>query len=367
MNIIDMGQDANDSGTDPPEQLRMPGIVPDLRVGFVLSPSFTLIAFASFIDSLRHAADEADRSRQIHCRWRVIAPTLDPIEASCGVPVVPNTTLPDPAVFDYIAVVGGLLPGCLDLPAASYDYLRTAHAQGVPLAGLCTGSFILANAGFLDDRECAVHIEHRRQLEDMFPGVRPVTDRVYVRDGTILTCPGGTAAIDLAYALIEEHCGRARAVKSLMSLLVEKNRAAHHLPHRPYRNLAACGDWRVERSIELIEQHALSPFTVQELARRIGSSTRELNRAYKRITSERPGSIWRRIRLTHAHWMLLNSHRSVTRIAMECGFADSAHFSRWFRREYGEAPTVFRKSRRVGGHAKDEAATPGPLTDSRPP
>jgi transcriptional regulator GlxA family with amidase domain len=333
-------------------------IVPDLRVGFILAPRFTMIAFASFIDSLRHAADDADRSRQVHCRWRVVAPTLAPVEASCGVPLVPNATLPDPKTFDYIAVVGGLLPDCLDLPEETYEYLRTAYAQSVPLAGLCTGSFILAKAGFLDGKACAVHIEHRRQMEEMFPHARPVTDRVYVRDGTILTCPGGTAAIDLAYALIEEHCGRARAVKSLVSLLVEKNRSAHHLPHRPYRNLAACGDWRVERSIELIEQHALSPFTVRELARRIGSSTRQLNRAFTRITTERPGAIWRKIRLNHAHWMLLNTHRSVTQIALECGFADSAHFSRWFRREYGEAPSAFRKSRRIGRGAPEEGARP---------
>ena len=358
MNVLDMVQKPHQVGADLPEKRRRLGITPGLRVGFILAPQFTLIAFASFIDSLRHAADEADRSRQIHCKWRVIAPDLDPVEASCGVSVVPNATLSDPQAFDYIAVVGGLLPACLDLPGESYDYLRAAHAKGVPLAGLCTGSFILANAGFLDDRNCAVHIEHRRHLEEMFPRVRPVTDRVYVRDGTILTCPGGTAAIDLAYALIEEHCGRARAVKSLMSLLVEKNRATHHLPHRPYRNLAACGDWRVERSIELIEQHALSPFTVQELARRIGSSTRELNRAFARITSERPGSIWRKIRLNHAHWMLLNTHRSVTQIALECGFADSAHFSRWFRREYGEAPLAFRRSRRVGRYKKEPEPTP---------
>lgn len=333
-------------------------ITPDLRVGFVLAPRFTMIAFASFVDSLRHAADEADRSRQIHCRWRVVAPTLEPVESSCGVQVMPNATFPDPTTFDYIAVVGGLLPDCLDLPAEAYGYLETAHARGVPLAGLCTGSFILAKAGFLDDRDCAVHIEHRRQMEEMFPRARPVTDRIYVRDGAILTCPGGTAAIDLAYALIEEHCGRARAVKSLVSLLVEKNRAAHALPHRPYRNLAACGDWRVERSIELIEQHALRPFTVQELARRIGSSTRQLNRAFTRITTERPGAIWRKIRLGHAHWMLLNTHRSVTQIALECGFADSAHFSRWFRREYGEAPSLFRKSRRVGRRPVEEEPRP---------
>lgn len=342
-----MTQEPKRARADSLEQRQAPDVVPDLRVGFILAPRFTLIAFASFIDSLRHAADEADRSRQIHCKWRVIATTLEPVEASCGVHIVPDATLPDPETFDYIAVVGGLLPACLDLPGASYEYLQAAHAKGVSLAGLCTGSFILAKAGFLDDRECAVHVEHRHQLEEMFPRVRPVTDQVYVRDGTILTCPGGTSAIDLAHALIEEHCGRARAVKALMSLLVEKNRATHQLPYRPYLNLAVCGNWRVERSIELMERHALNPFAIQELAHRIGSSIRELNRAFSITAADTPGSIWRKIRLNHGHWMLLNTHRSVTQIALECAFADAAHFCRWFQREYGEAPTAFRKNRSV--------------------
>jgi AraC-like DNA-binding protein len=56
--------------------------------------------------------------------------------------------------------------------------------------------------------------------------------------------------------------------------------------------------------------------------------------------------------------MLLNTHRSVTQIALECGFADSAHFSRWFRREYGEAPLAFRRSRRVGRYKKDPEPAP---------
>ncbi len=328
------------SGVDVP-------VPPDLRVGFILAPKFTLIAFASFIDCLRHAADEADRSRQIHCQWSVIAPSGRSVEASCGMQVAPGADLPEPGKLDYVVVVGGLLPDCLALPADTYDYIRSAHTSGISIIGICTGGFILAEAGLLEGRECAVHIDHRHQLVDMFPLVHPVTDRSFVRDGRILTCPGGTAAIDLAYALIEEHCGRARAVKSLMSLLVEKQRAAHQMPIRPYQELAACGDWRVEKAVELMERHALAPFGIQELAQRIGSSTRGLNRSFARTAGSAPGAIWRGIRLTHAHWMLLNSHRSVTDIALECGFADLAHFSRWFRNEYGEAPAAFRRARQV--------------------
>ncbi len=323
-----------------------PDVEPDIKVGFILSPKFTLLAFASFIDCLRHAADEADRSRQIHCHWKVIAPTLDPVEASCGVKVNPQALFPDPASFDYVVIVGGLLPWCLDLPQTTYDYLLSARRSNVAVAGLCTGSFILANAGLLDDHDCAVHFEHRQQFAGLFPKVRPITDQFFVNDRGLITCPGGTAALDLAASLIKEHCGKARAVKGLVSLLVDQHRATHHMPHRPYEHLAACGDWRVEQSIELMERNFSRPFTIEELARRLGSSLRELNRAFARSARESPSSVWRKLRLSHGHWLLLNTSRSATQIAYECGFTDAAHFSRWFMRIYGETPSAFRTQRR---------------------
>ncbi|MDH3377536.1 MAG: GlxA family transcriptional regulator [Gammaproteobacteria bacterium] len=323
-----------------------PEIDPDIRVAFILSPRFTIIAFASFVDCLRHAADEADQSRQIYCSWSVVAPNLEPIEASCGIQVIPQQTFPDPTIFDYIVIVGGLLPVCLEVPEVTYDYLRAARACNVSVVGLCTGSFILAKAGLLDGRKCAVHFEHRQQLVDLFPGVIPVTDRVYFNDRGIITCPGGTAPLDLAFTLIEEHCGKARAVKGITSLLVDKHRAVHHMPHRPYDSLTACGDWRVEQSVALMQRNISKPFGIDVLAHRLGTSARELNRAFEKHAGDGPATIWRKIRLAHGHWLLLNSARAVTQIALECGFADTSHFSRWFKTTYGEGPKIFREHRR---------------------
>jgi transcriptional regulator GlxA family with amidase domain len=322
-------------------------VKPDLQIGFILSPKFTLIAFASFIDCLRHAADESDRSRQIHCRWNVISPDNSAVEASCGMMVSPAVEQPLIESFDYVVVVGGTLPDCLKLPPETYDYLRNAHSSGTLVAGICTGSFILAKSGLLNGRKCAVHTHHRQQMVDMFPSVIPVIDRPYVKDSGVLTCPGGTAAIDLALALIEIHCGRARAVKVLMSMLVEKQRVGYEIPHRRFEELTSCGNWRVEKAIELMEQYSLAPFRISELSRRIGSSTRALNQAFSLTAGATPSSIWRRIRLAHSHWMLLNTHSSATEIALECGFADLPHFSRWFNREYGENPAAFRRLRQM--------------------
>lgn len=327
----------------PPD---MPDIKPDMRVGFILSPRFTLLSFASFIDALRHAADEADFSRQIYCHWKIIAPSLQPVTASCGVEVCPQETFPDPREFDYIVVVGGQLPWCLEQCDEITPYLRTAYAANVSIVGLCTGSFLLAQAGLLDGRHCAIHTAHLRQMQSLFPKVLADTDRIYANDDEIFTCPGGTAALDLAFALIGERCGRARAIKGLRALLLDAQRTARHVPHRPFGHLVASGNRKVEQAAELMEGQIAAPHSIATLARQLNTSARELNRLFTKHAGKPPAAVWRDMRLDQGHWLLLNSTRTVTQIALECGFADGAHFCRWFKRTYGETPRDFRNRRR---------------------
>ena len=127
-----------------------------LRVAFVLARRFTLCAFANFVDVLRLAADEGDRSRPILCRWSVLSDAMSPVASSCGVKVQPDARPGDPRDFDYVVVVGGLLHGGEAMDDASIAYLRTAAASGVPLVGVCTGSFVLARAGLMRGHRCCV-------------------------------------------------------------------------------------------------------------------------------------------------------------------------------------------------------------------
>lgn len=333
-------------------------VEPDLKAGFILSPGFSILPFAGFVDCLRHAADEADHSRQIYCRWSVIAPALEPLHSSCGLEVMPQEIFPPPGQFDYVVVVGGLLPGCLKHPPETYSYLRRCRAEGVSIVGLCTGSFIIAGAGLLDGRRCGVHFEHKHQLAELFPEVIPVSDEVYVSDGGIITCPGGTAAIDLAVTLIMEHCGKARAIKGLNSLLIDRHRATRHFLRQPHASLTNCGNWRVEEAVSFMERNLSQPFGIGELARRMGTSPRELDRAFAKHAGSKPSTIWRKMRLTHGHWLLLNTSRTITQIAHECGFADASHFCRWFKASFGETPNSFRT------HRREVAKSPGRLTFS---
>ena len=322
-----------------------PFIEPDIRVGFILSPRFTMLPFAGFLDVLRHAADEADRSRQIYCAWEVIGPTLDPVPSSGGVEVVPQALLGDPARFDCIVIVGGLLPWSREHAPETLAFLRKADEANLLIAGLCTGCFTLANAGLLDDRRCAVHFRHAEEFEELFPDVASTTHEIYVFDRNVATCPGGTAAIDLAVDIISRYSGRARAMKGLADLIVDEHRAAFHVPRHPFHDLECCGDERVERAIKLMRQSLSEAGTVKDIARQLRISVSQLNRAFRAHTKLSPAEIWRSMRLQHARWRVLNSGIPIVRIAHECGFSDSSHFIRWFRRVYGESPRQARRER----------------------
>src|SRR5947208_1958376 len=118
------------------------GARPPLRVGVILAHHFTLSAFAVFIDHLRLAADEGDRSRPRHVQWSIMASRKESVPASCGVLIEPTTGLLPPESLDYIVVIGGLLHAGPQIDDATSRYLREVADTRTPLIGICTGSFI---------------------------------------------------------------------------------------------------------------------------------------------------------------------------------------------------------------------------------
>ena len=103
---------------------------PKLSVAFILLHEFTLFAFSGFVDALRIAGDELDNSRQRECRWTVIAPTLQPVRANCGVEITPWETFPDPSQFDYVVVIGGRMEPQRNTDPRILEYLRRSLESG---------------------------------------------------------------------------------------------------------------------------------------------------------------------------------------------------------------------------------------------
>ena len=188
-------------------------IQPDLRIGFVLVPGFTILPLAGFMDTLRHAADESDHSQQVYCKWKIIGPSMEPIPSSCGINIPPCKVYGDPGEFDYIVVVGGKTDQICYVSSQTYEFLNKAGELKISLVGLFAGVFVLAEAGLLTNQKCALHPRHVNEFADRFPDIIPVIDELFVIDLNRITCAGGTAAIDLAISILINHLGEAQARK----------------------------------------------------------------------------------------------------------------------------------------------------------
>ncbi len=267
---------------------------PDLTIGFLLMKSFTLASVAGLVESLRFAADESFTSRQIFCRWEWMTCDNQPITASCGLPISPTADLD------------------------------------------------------LDGRHCAIHFTTRDEFRLRFPKAIPVIDKTYIKDGGIISCPGGTA-IDLAADLIRQHCGLVRSQKVLKYLLVEepaapvKKTQQKNTLNEPdvYENEL------VNKVIEFMKHHLDSPVPLADVAEFAGVTFRQLNLIFTKCTGHSAAVYWRRMRLEQARKLMADSSNSINAIATATGFADASHLIAWFRKQYGETPSSFRKRRRV--------------------
>lgn len=315
---------------------------PRLRVGFLLARRFTLSAFANFVDVLRLAADEGDRSRPILCSWQVIAQDSAPVRSSCGVTVGPEEKLGDPSRFDYIVVIGGLIDEG-GLPPEEIAFLRRAAAARVPLIGVCTGAFILHRAGLMQGYRCCVSWFHHDDFLEQFDGLVPVSDRVFVEDRDRLTCSGGASSAHLAAHLVDRHVGRAAARKSLHIMIIDEAMAADD-PQPGLPLDLKTRDPLVRRALLHMQQNLDAAPGVGEIAARLGVSRRKLERHMREALGLSPAAAFLKVRLAHARFLLARPGHSVTRIAAEAGFCDVSHLIRVFRQHEGTTPEAWRQA-----------------------
>ncbi len=318
---------------------------PALRVGFVLLPRFTLTAFAGFVDTLRLAADEGDRSRARRCQWAVLGQPGEAITSSSGVQVLADRPLDGSASYDYVVVVGGLLSAQKATGAIQRSLSRFAQ-QGVPLVGLCTGSFVLARAGLLQGHVACVSWFHRQDYEAEFPGHRVLSNQMYVMDRERLTCAGGTSVVHLAAALVEKHINRAEAVKALRILIEEQPLPASTLQPEAVLTVRA-QDRLVHKAMLLMEQQLAEPPDLQRLAALLGLGRRQLERRFAADIGMSPAHYHRSLRVSRARWMLTHSDLSLRDIAAECGLGDGSGFARAVRQATGVSPAAYRQSTRL--------------------
>lgn len=314
-----------------------------LTIGFVLARSFTLSAFALFVDTLRLASDRYDRSGRVLADWHVLASTRNFIKSSCGVLVAPTSDLSDPGQFHYIVVVGGLLGNEPTVDDRTIQFLKRADEQRVPLIGLCTGPFILAEAGLMDGHETCVSWLHYGAFRERFPRLQARADRLFNLDRRRGSCVGGSSAADMAALIVRQSLGSDAERNALEVLQIDKARSSQDVQVRRPLQLD-CKDVRIKAVLILMEQSLGDPLSIQALARSVGISRRQLERLFLQELSLSPSQVYHRIRMAKALTMLTRTKAPMIEIALELGLENASHFTQVFRRVFGMTPSQARKA-----------------------
>src|SRR5262249_4687032 len=157
----------------------------------------------------------------------------------------------------------------------------------VPLAGVCTGAFILHRAGLMDGYKCCVSWFHHADFLDQFDGLTPVSDQIFVIDRDRLTCSGGASSAHLAAYLVEKHVGASAARKSLQIMMIDEALSGDE----PQPVLAVgleASDAAVKKALLHMSQNVVAPLRIHEIARRIGISRRSLERRFEADVKQNP-------------------------------------------------------------------------------
>ena len=315
---------------------------------FFLVPDFTLIAFSTAIEPLRLANRMLGYDAY---RWRLASADGKPVKASCGVEITVDTSLEDerrkmsgPDRPSMVIVCAGINVERYHNRSA-FAWLREEYNRGVAIGGLCTGAHVLAAAGLLSNKRCAIHWENLPGFSEAFPKANVFADLFEV-DQNVYTCAGGTAALDMMLKLIGDDFDEMLVNRVCEQVLTDRVRSPTDRQRLPLRARLGVQNSKVLSIIELMEVNLSEPLSLIEIADNVGLSRRQIERLFQQEMGRSPARYYLEIRLDRARHLLIQSSLPVVEVAVACGFVSASHFSKCYRELYARSPQQERADRK---------------------
>ncbi len=311
-------------------------------IGVLVFPQFQLLDAAGPVSVFEIAARFAGQSPSI----KVLAVTPGPVRSSSGVEMLARGLKP------YGAITTLLVAGGEGVEAAArcdktLDFVRTMARRGIRLASVCSGAYILAEAGLLDGRRATTHWRRTRHFLITYPEVKLEPDRIFVRDGNIWSSAGITAGIDLALAMVTEDFGDEIAQKTARQLVLYNRRSGGQSQFSSLLELKA-PNGRFGPLLSWAREHLDAPLTVENLAEQAGMSSRHFTRAFIAETGTTPSKAVERLRIEVARERVQSSGEAIEQVAQLTGFRDPERMRRAFIRAFGQPPQSLRRAARAG-------------------
>lgn len=311
------------------------------RTGIVVFPDFQILDAAGPISAFELAGRTAGPAAY---DLQLLSTDGGSVRSSSGVIVV---TAPfDEAGWDTLLVAGG--SGVREAASCPKTLAFVRAARPRRIGSVCSGAYVLAEAGLLDGRRATTHWSRGEDFRRRYPKLRVEVDAIFVRDGSVWTSAGISAGIDLALAMIEDDLGEPTARRTAQELVVFHRRPGGQSQHSALLDLAPKSD-RIARALAFARSHLAEPLPVERIAEAAGLSPRQFARLFAQETGRTPAKAVEQLRVEAARVEVEARRRSMDEIARLTGFSDTDRMRSAFLRAYGQPPQALRRGAAIGG------------------
>ena len=301
--------------------------------GFLLVPNYSMIAFTSAVEPLRMANRAAQKTLY---SWSIYTLDGNPVKASNGLEITPYGSIDKAGEMLYFFVCGGV--EIADSWTRSMKFvLRKIASRNIIIGAVCTGSYLLAQAGLLDGYKCTIHWENIASMREEFPKAQ-FTDDLFQIDRDRITCAGGQSSLDMMLKIISDAHGSKLAAHISEQFVCERIRGTEDRQRIPLQLHLGANQPKLTEAVILMEANLEEPISLDELSSYVGVSRRQLERLFQKHLNCVPTRYYLNLRLNRARLLLLQTSKSIVDIALACGFISAPHFSKCYRDMFGIPP-----------------------------
>ncbi|WP_397451783.1 GlxA family transcriptional regulator [Pseudomonas sp. NA-150] len=307
-------------------------------IGIILYPGFQVLGLAvSTVFEFANIVTEAPTYKVT-----LLSEAGGPVMTSGGFEV--NSEAFGPRQFDTLVVLGDNFVE--PVSSTVVEYLRAAGPHTRRISAVCTGAFVLGEAGLLDGRRATTHWFHARALQQSYPKMTLEEDRIFIVDGPVWTSAGASAGVDLALALVEKDLGADIARNIARKLVVYHRRAGGQSQFSVMLDLEPKSD-RIQTALQYAKQNLNSELSVEELAGAANLSPRQFSRVFRAETGQSPAKAIERLRVESARLMMEGGRHPIDVVAHDTGFGDRERMRRAFIRAFGQSPQTIQRASRA--------------------
>ena len=268
--------------------------------------------------------------------WNIITLDGQPIKSSSDLRLMPDCALPNTTRADFLFVIASYDFRQRDTPQAKRALRSAAKRYGV-VAGLDAGPWLMASAGLLDTHHCTVHWDIVDEFSEEFPNL-DVDRQRFIWDGALATCGGGMAAFDFSLDLIRKQNGATLAL-DVASIFMSMSTDTSRYSASPMSKITI-----VQDAIDLMQENIENVLTIPEIAAKIGTSDKQLHRAFIKDIAQSPQETYRNLRLSFARHLLHTTQQSIQEVSLRAGYLNQSAFSRAFKARFNDTPKTYRAS-----------------------